>query len=83
MKNPTHPGEIIRNLIIRPRGVTVGQAARSFGVEEETLGRIITGQKGITPEIAMRLAIATDTTAQSWLLQQALYDSWTRSSKDN
>lgn len=69
-----HPGEIIRNLIVKPHGLPVDQAAKTLGLGENTLAGLMEGRERITPDIAVRLAMATDTTVESWLLQQAQYD---------
>lgn len=76
--NPPHPGEIIRNLIVKPLGLPVEQAAKALGLGKETLVSIMDGRQRITSYIAVRLAVATDTTVESWLLQQAQYDDWIR-----
>ncbi|AJY71190.1 hypothetical protein RW64_17330 [Geobacter sulfurreducens] len=69
-----HQGEIIRNLIVKPLGLPVDQAAKTLGLGENTLAGLMEGRERITPDIAVRLAMATDTTVESWLLQQAQYD---------
>lgn len=76
MNNPPHPGEVIRELCLEPLGVTVTAAARSLGVSRKTLSELINGKSGISPEMAVRLSIAFDTTPESWLTQQMHYDLW-------
>lgn len=76
MHNPPHPGEILRDLCLRPLGVTVTQAAADLGVTRKTLSAILNGRAGISPEMAIRLSMAFDTTAESWLNQQVQYDLW-------
>jgi antitoxin HigA-1 len=76
MHNPPHPGEILKKLCLEPMGLTVTRAARALGVSRKTLSSILNGHAGIRPEMAMRLAIAFDTTAESWLNQQVQYDLW-------
>lgn len=76
MHNPPHPGEIIRELCLAPLGLTVSAAARGLHVSRKTLSGILNGRVGISPEMAIRLAIAFDTTAESWMAQQAQYDLW-------
>jgi len=46
------------------------------GVSRKTLSAILNGRAGISPEMAVRLSIALDTTAESWLNQQVQYDLW-------
>ena len=77
MHNPPHPGEVIRELCLEPLGLSVTEAADALGVSRKTLSAIINGRAGISPEMAIRLSIAFDTTAESWLNQQTQYDLWT------
>ena len=76
MHNPPHPGEIIKTLCLEPLGVTVTQAAEALGVSRKTLSAILNGRAGISPEMAIRLSMAFDTSAESWLNQQTQYDLW-------
>ena len=76
MHSPPHPGEILRDLCLGPLGITVTDAAAALGVSRKTLSAILNGRAGISPEMAIRLSIAFDTTAESWLRQQIQYDLW-------
>ena len=76
MHNPPHPGEIIRELCLEPPGISVTEAAESLGVSRKTLSSILNGRAGISPEMAIRLSIAFDTSPESWLNQQTKYDLW-------
>jgi addiction module HigA family antidote len=76
MHNPPHPGEVLRALCLDPLNLTITEAARSLGVSRKTLSAILNGRAGISPEMAVRLSIAFDTTAESWLSQQLQYDLW-------
>ena len=76
MHNPPHPGEILRKLCLEPLGLTVTEAARGLGVSRKTLSAILNGRAGISPEMAIRLSMAFDTTAESWMNQQVIYDLW-------
>ncbi len=76
MHNPPHPGEILKELCLKPLGLTVTEAAKALGVSRKTLSSILNGRAGISPEMAIRLSIAFDTTAESWLNQQVQYDLW-------
>jgi addiction module HigA family antidote len=74
MHNPPHPGEILRELCLDPLNLSVTQAAAALGVTRETLSSILNGRAGISPEMAIRLSIAFDTSAESWLRQQVQFD---------
>src|SRR6185436_16503412 len=76
MHNPPHPGEILKSLCLEPLGLTVTDAAEALGVSRKTLSAILNGRAGISPEMAVRLSIAFDTTAESWLNQQTQFDLW-------
>ena len=76
MHNPPHPGEILKSLCLEPLGVSVTDAAAALGVSRKTLSSILNGRAGISPEMAVRLSIAFDTSAESWLNQQTQFDLW-------
>ena len=76
MHNPPHPGEVLRKLCLEPLDLSVTQAAKALGVSRKTLSAILNGHAGISPQMAVRLSIAFDTTAESWLNQQVQYDLW-------
>ena len=76
MHNPPHPGEILKELCLEPLELTVTDAAKALGVSRKTLSSILNGRSGISPEMAIRLGKAFDTSPESWLTQQAQYDLW-------
>jgi addiction module HigA family antidote len=76
MHNPPHPGEVLRELCLGPLDISVSDAAKALGVSRKTLSAILNGRAGISPEMAVRLSIAFDTSAESWLNQQTQYDLW-------
>ena len=76
MHNPPHPGEIIKELCLEPLGLSITTAAEALGVSRKTLSSIINGKAGISPEMAVRLSIAFNTSSESWMKQQAQYDLW-------
>ena len=61
MHNPPHPGEVLRDLCVKPLGLTVTQAAAALGVSRKTLSRILNARAGISPEMAVRLSLAFGT----------------------
>ncbi len=74
MHNPPHPGEVIRAFCLEPLGITVTDAAKALGVSPKALSELLNGKTGVSPEMALRLSIAFDTTPESWLTQQMHYD---------
>jgi len=74
MHNPAHPGDIIRRLCLEPLGLTVTEAAKALGVTRKALSELINCHSGVSVEMALRLAKAFDTSAESWLGMQQQYD---------
>ncbi len=74
MMNPPHPGETIRELCLEPLGLSVTAAAEGLGVTRKTLSELLNGHSGISTEMAVRLSLGFGGSAESWLLQQNLYD---------
>ena len=56
--------------------MSVTETAKALGVSRKTLSSLLNGRTGISPEMAVRLSIAFDTSAESWLRQQTQYDLW-------
>ncbi len=71
-----HLGEVLRELCLEPLGLSVTAAAEALGVSRKTLSAVLNGKAGISPEMAIRLSIAFDTSAESWLNQQSQYELW-------
>ena len=56
--------------------MTVTEAARRLGVTRKTLSELINGRAGFSPEMAIRVGTATDSTPESWLNMQMHYELW-------
>ncbi len=79
MKNrrrPTHPGEVLREDVIKPLGLTVTEAAKRLGVTRKTLSALINCKASLSPEMAVRIGKATRTSPESWLYMQSKLDLW-------
>ena len=74
MKNPPHPGLSIRDACLEPLGLSVTEGAKVLGVARHTLSRVLNGQAGISPEMAIRLEKAGWSNADHWLRVQVAYD---------
>ena len=74
MKNPVHPGGIVRHDCLVPLGLTVTAAAKVLGVSRQALNNLVNGKAGVTPEMAIRLEKAFGGTADTWLRMQMNYD---------
>jgi addiction module HigA family antidote len=71
---PIHPGEVLRLDFLEPMGVSVYRLAKETGVTQQHLGRIVNGTRGISADVALRLARFFGTSAKVWMGLQAQYD---------
>lgn len=74
MKNPPHPGELLREDVIGALGLSVTDAAQRLGMSRVALSRVLNGKAGISPDLAVRLEMAGASTARAWMAMQANYD---------
>ncbi len=74
MKNPVHPGIILREECLKPLGLSVTAAARHLGVGRQALSRLVNGRASLSIEMAYRLAKAFGSTPETWLKMQLAYD---------
>lgn len=74
MKNPPHPGELLREDVFEPLGIGVTEGARRLAMSRVTLSRVLNGRSGISPDLAIRLERAGVSTARFWITLQANYD---------
>jgi len=74
MKNPPHPGRSIRSACLEPLGLSVTKGAKILGVTRQALNNVVNGKAAISPEMAIRLAKAFGSTAETWLRMQLAYD---------
>ena len=75
-RHPSHPGGILRRLYLEPLKLAVSELARALGVSRKTVSKVVNERGAVTPGMALRLAIAFDTTPQMWLNLQQNYDLW-------
>ncbi len=75
-RKPTHPGEVIKEDIIKPLGITITEAAKKLGVTRKTLSALLNCRASLSPDMAIRISKATNTTPESWLFMQAKLDLW-------
>ncbi len=77
MHDPAHPGEVLRELVIIPLGLSISETAERLGVSRNTLHRILKGDGAITAEMATRLELAFGKPAAAhWLKLQNAYELW-------
>jgi addiction module HigA family antidote len=74
MKNPVHPGRVVRHDCLEPLGLSVTAGAKVLGITRQALNNIVNGKSGISPEMAIRLSKAFGSTPETWLRMQLAYD---------
>lgn len=75
-RQPTHPGKIIQEDYLKPLLITITNMAELLGTSRKTMSKIINGKGSVTPDMALRLSRAFDTTPNLWLNLQKNYDLW-------
>ena len=81
-RKPTHPGKVLREDVIKPLGLTVTEAAKRLGVTRKTLSALINCKASLSPEMAIKIAKATETSPESWFSMQSKLDLWKASQKN-
>ena len=76
MRKPTHPGEILREDVMKPLGLTVTEAANRLEATRKMLSALLNCRASMSPEMAVRVGKATKTSPESWLYMQAKLDLW-------
>ena len=74
LKNPPHPGDLIRTEIIEALGLSVSKAAEILRVRRATLSDLLHGKAGLTPEMALRIEKAFGPDMNHLLRMQLAYD---------
>ena len=74
MKDPPHPGTLVRNDCIEPLGLNITDAAKALGVSRQSLDNLVNEKAGISAEMAVRLARAFGSTPDTWPRMQVNYD---------
>ena len=75
-RKPTHPGEVLLEDVIKPLGLTITEAAKGLGVSRKALSELVNGRSDLSPQMAVRIAEATNTSPESWLDMQSKLDLW-------
>jgi addiction module HigA family antidote len=71
---PVHPGEILREDLLKPLGISVNRLGRDLRVPVTRMSEIVNGRRGVTADTALRLARYFGTTPEFWMSLQAAYD---------
>ena len=74
MKNPPHPGKVVRVSCLEPLGLNVTEGAKALGVSRQALSSLVNCHARISTDMAVRLAKAFGSTTETWIRLQAAYD---------
>lgn len=74
MKNPTHPGKVVRVSCLEPLGLNVTEGAKVLGISRQALSNLVNCHACMSPDMAVRLAKAFGSTMETWIRLQAAYD---------
>lgn len=74
MHNPAHPGEVLREFL--PEDISVTDISMRMGVSRVQLSRLLNGRASMTAEMAVRVALLTRTSPESWMINQVQWDLW-------
>ncbi len=74
MKNPPHPGKVVRVSCLEPLGLSVTEGAKALGVSRQALSNLVNGRARVSADMAVRLAKAFGSTTETWIRLQAAYD---------
>jgi addiction module HigA family antidote len=75
-RQPTHPGEMLREDVLPAIGISVSEAARRLGISRQQLHRVLACTHPITTEMALRIGKFAGNGPDIWLRMQLSYDLW-------
>ncbi len=81
-RQPTHPGEMLREEFLIPMNLTQKELADSIQVSYQRINEIVSGKRGVTPSTALRLAKYFGMSADFWLNLQIKFDLYLAQKKE-
>lgn len=75
-RKPAHPGEVFLKDVLEPLGINITDAAKMLGVTRKTLSEFVNEKSSLSPEMALRIAKATNTSPESWMTMQMKLTLW-------
>ena len=75
-RKPTHPGIVFYEDVMKPLHLSVTKTAELLGVSRKTLSEFINEKSSLSPDMAIRISIATGTSAESWMNMQLKLTLW-------
>ncbi|MGD9152140.1 MAG: HigA family addiction module antitoxin [Gammaproteobacteria bacterium] len=76
MHKPLHPGEIVRDALFTDTDLTVTEVAKELKIDRGTLSRLLNSHSGISADMAYKLSLLLNTSAEMWMNIQRDYDLW-------
>jgi len=83
LREPVHPGKVFMHDVLSPLELNVTEAARMMGITRKSLSEFVNGKTSCTVQMALRISMVTDTSAESWLSMQANLDLWKARQKNS
>lgn len=75
-RKPTHPGTVFLEDVMKQLGLSVTEAARMLGVSRKALSEFVNEKASLSPEMAIRISKATNTSVESWMNMQQKLTIW-------
>ncbi len=75
-RKPSHPGALLRNVILPETGLSVSSLATRCGVARNTMSKVVNERGAVTEDLAIRLSRVLGSTPQFWLAMQAKWTLW-------
>lgn len=76
MRKPTHPGEVFLKDVLEPLNISITDAAKLLGITRKALSEFVNEKSSLSPEMAIRIAKATNTSPESWMAMQMKLTLW-------
>ena len=76
MRKPTHPGEVSLKDVLEPLNISITDAAKLLGITRKALSEFVNEKSSLSPEMAIRIAKATNTSPESWMAMQMKLTLW-------
>ena len=75
-RKPTHPGTVFLEDVMKPLNISVTEAARMLGVSRKAMSEFVNEKSSLSPEMALRISKATNTSVESWMNMQQKLTLW-------
>ncbi len=75
-RKPTHPGAVFLEDVLKPLNITITDAADMLGVSRKALSEFVNEKVALSPEMALRISKATNTSVESWMNMQQKLTLW-------